>query len=321
MGKPPFTLTLDILNLMGEIEKTIGALLVDQLGRPSVLLRKQNKIKTVQHSLAIEGNQLSTEQITAILENKRVLGPQKQILEVQNALEVYEQLESFNPMAEKDFLRAHSVLMRGLLASAGRYRTNAVGIFKGKKISHIAPQAKMLPALMKDLFAFLKEERQVPWAIKACVFHYELEFIHPLEDGNGRMGRLWQQLILMKHSPVFEYLSIESLIHQKQNSYYKVLEECDRKGDSTAFIVFMLGLILQALKEFKKAFRPDKLTGAGRVQRALEEFKSKSFSRKDYLELFRDISTATASRDLASAVEEGIIERKGEKALALYRRA
>ncbi len=321
MAKPPFALTLDILNLMGEIEKTLGALLVDQLGRPSVLLRKQNKIKTVQHSLAIEGNQLSTEQVTAILENKRVLGSRKQILEVQNALTVYDQLDVFNPLLEKDFLRAHGLLLQGLVPAPGRYRDHGVGIFKGKKVSHVAPQAKMVPALMKDLFAFLKNEPQVPWAIKACVFHYELEFIHPLEDGNGRMGRLWQQLILMKHSPVFEFLSIESLIHKKQKSYYAVLEECDRKGDSTAFVEFMLRLILQALTEFKKAYRPEKLSGEGRVQRALEEFKTKPFGRKEYLALFRDISTATASRDLASAVEAGVLKRSGEKALTVYRRA
>src|SRR5207253_7112889 len=195
MYKPPFQITSKVLGLSSQIQEIIGELKTYSLAKPSVKLRKENKIRTIHHSLAIEGNSLSEEQVTALLEKKRVLGPKNQILEVMNALELYDILAKFDPAKERDLLKAHGLLLNGLVKEAGKYRSTAVGIFKGTKVSHMAPSAKQVPKLMGDLFTFLTKDSETPWLIKACVFHYELEFIHPFEDGNGRMGRLWQQLL------------------------------------------------------------------------------------------------------------------------------
>jgi Fic family protein len=318
MGKPPFELTSAILLLSLNIQEILGELKAASLVKPSVKLRKENKIKTIHHSLAIEGNALSEDQITDLLENKRVIGPIKQIQEVTNALKLYDKIDQLNPLSEKDLLISHSILMEGLIDRAGAYREKNVGIIKGSKVGHVAPQAKMVPALMSDLFEFLKRRDTTPLLLKACIFHYELEFIHPFMDGNGRMGRLWQQLILMKHSPIFEYVSIESMIHKEQKKYYKVLESCDKSGSSTKFIEFSLELIYQALLEFKNQFRPKKSSANERLQLAQETFGKQGFCRKDYLSLHKDISTATASRDLANAVSNRILRMTGDKALARY---
>ncbi len=319
MYKPPFQITPQILSLSSQIQEILGELKSTALVRPSIKLRKENKIRTIHHSLAIEGNTLTEDQITAILDNKKVIGPNKQIHEVLNALELYDMMSTLEPTREKDLLKAHAYLMKGLIHDEGKYRTKNVGILKGKKISHVAPQAKMVPSLMKNLFEFLKAKNEIPYLIKACIFHYELEFIHPFEDGNGRMGRFWQQIILMNHSPIFEYISVESLIHKEQKRYYRVLEICDKAGHSTAFIEFSLSLILKTLIDFKSQFRPAKVNGSDRMEIAQNFFGTKPFSRKEYLNLHKDISTATASRDLAFGVEEGILNKEGDKALASYR--
>jgi len=320
MYKPPFSISPQILNLHSQILELIGELKTQTLIKPPLKLRKENKIKTIHHSLAIEGNSLTEEQVTALLEKKRILGPKNQILEVLNALSVYDLFSEFNASKEKDLLKAHGLLLKGLAKEAGKYRSTAVGIFKGKKVSHVAPPAKQVPKLMSDLFSFLSKEKDTPWLIKACVFHYELEFIHPFEDGNGRMGRLWQQLLLTKQSPIFEFISVEGLIHKRQKQYYKILELCDTKGDSTAFIEFSLEVILESLQAFQKELPGTKLTSSDRLAYALEYFGHKNFTRKDYLQLHKGLSTATASRDLAMAVKDGLLTKTGDKALAQYRR-
>ncbi len=317
---PPFELTFKILKLSSDIQELIGEFKTTSHSKPSIKLRKENKIKTVHHSLAIEGNTLSESQVTALLENKKVLGPKKQIQEVVNALELYDQISSLDPLKEKDLFKAHSILMRDLILKPGKYRQTNVGIIKGKTVGHVAPQAKMVPELMSNLFSFLKGNKEIPMLIKACVFHYELEFIHPFEDGNGRMGRLWQQSLLMKHSSIFEYVSVETLIHKKQKDYYKTLESCDKAGNSTQFIEFCLELTLEALNSLQSVYRPHKITSSERISAALESLGD-GFSRKDYLSFHHEISTATGSRDLAEAVEAGKLKRSGDKALAVYKKA
>ena len=319
MKNPPFEVTLNILSLSNQIQEILGEFKTNLHSKPSVKLRKQNKIKTVHHSLAIEGNSLTEEQVTALMENKRVAGPKKQIIEVQNALALYDKINSLNPLKESDLLKAHGILMKDLISTPGKYRHSNVGIIKAGSVSHVAPQAKMVPELMKNIFHFLKKNHEVPLLIKACIFHYELEFIHPFEDGNGRIGRLWQQSILMKHSPILEYVSIETLIHKRQKEYYKVLEACDRSGKSTLFIEFSLELILESMLLLQKEYRPKKISGSDRIAAALESLGD-GFSRKDYLELYREISTATASRDLAEAVENRFLKRVGEKSQAVYKK-
>ena len=320
MYKPPFHITSKVLSDISEIQEILGELKSYTLIKPSVKLRKENKIKTIHHSLAIEGNTLTPEQITALLEKKRVLGPKNQILEVTNALELYDRMGEFNPLKERDLLKAHGILLRGLKKNAGKYRSGNVGVFKGTKVSHVAPPAKQVSLLMADLFTFIAKDKETHGLIKACVFHYELEFIHPFEDGNGRMGRLWQQLLLMKHSPLFEFIAVETLIHEKQNKYYKILEQCDLDGDSTAFIEFSLELILKSLKDFLTTFRPSKPKKSDRIKFALEHFGDSEFSRQEYLQLHKGLSTATASRDLAQAVAEKSLKKSGEQALTTYKR-
>ncbi len=314
--KPPYQITDKILTLIASISEKIGEINATHLYKPTTELRKRNRIKTIQSSLEIEGNTLTEEQITALLENKRVIAPQKDILEVQNAIKVYEQLHQFNPNQLKDLEKAHSVLMNSLVNNAGKLRTTNVGIVKGSQVAHVAPSGTMVNGLMKDLFAYLKKDKDLT-LIKSCVFHYEFEFIHPFVDGNGRMGRLWQTLILMQQYPVFEYLPIESLIKQRQEEYYSKLSESDKKGNSTPFIEFMLGIILNALEELLQS-QNKTLRIEDRIALFKEKIGQNKFNRKDYLQSFKNISAPTASRDLKWAVEQGILNKLGEMRLTEY---
>ncbi|MCB9226420.1 MAG: Fic family protein [Chitinophagales bacterium] len=314
--KPLYQINNKILQLVVAISEKIGEINATHLYKPPTELRKKNRIKTIQSSLEIEGNTLTEEQITALLENKRVLAPKKDIVEVQNAIKVYEQLHSFNSNSLKDLEKAHGILMNGLIDTAGKLRTKNVGIVKGSKVEHIAPSGTMVKGLMNDLFTYLKKDKDL-LLIKSCVFHYEFEFIHPFIDGNGRMGRLWQTLILMQEYPVFEYLPIESLIKENQETYYKVLSQSDKTGSSTPFIEFMLNIILQSLHNLLKT-QNRTLTTENRIELYKEIVKNNEFSRKDYLQNFKEISQATASRDLKWGVEQGILNKTGDKRLTKY---
>lgn len=313
---PPYQITDKILKLVVSISEKLGEINATHLYKPPTELRKKNRIKTIQSSLEIEGNTLTEEQITALLENKRVLAPKKDIVEVQNAIKIYEQLHSLNPNKIKDLEKAHGILMSGLIDAAGKLRTKNVGIVKGSKVEHIAPSGNMVKGLMNDLFTYLKKDKDLI-LIKSCVFHYEFEFIHPFIDGNGRMGRLWQTLILMQQYPVFEYLPIESLIKENQAKYYKVLSLSDKLGSSTPFIEFMLGIILQSLENLLKTQNRN-LTTENRIELYKDIIGSNEFSRKDYLQNFKEISQATASRDLKWAVEQNILTKTGDKRLTKY---
>lgn len=224
-----------------------------------VELRRANRIKTIHSSLAIENNSLSIEQITAIIEGKRVLGAPDEIQEVKNAVQAYDLLLELNPYEEKDLLRAHRLMMSDLVKRNGKYRSGGVGIFDGKEIVHVAPPADRVPLLMADLFGWLKTSKQHP-LIKSCVFHYEFEFIHPFEDGNGRMGRLWQTVILKDWKKIFAWLPVETMIKEHQSDYYEALNVSDTSADSTAFIEFMLDLFRNAIDESIKAQESKKVT-------------------------------------------------------------
>ena len=314
--KPLYEITNEILRLVSEISQKIGEINANHLYKPATELRKKNRIKTIQSTLEIEGNTLTEEHITALLENKRVIAPQKDILEVQNAIRVYDNLEQYNPLKIKDMEKAHQVLMNGLIPNAGKFRTTNVGIIKGSQIEHIAPGGGMVNGLMKDLFSYLKNNKDLT-LIKSCVFHYEFEFIHPFLDGNGRMGRLWQTLILMQQYPVFEFLPIEILIKQRQEMYYAKLSESDKKGHSTPFVEFMLNIILDALEVLLNS-QNQTLKTKDRIALFQEKMGSKKFSRKDYLQNFKSISAPTASRDLKWAVEQVILKKEGEQRLVQY---
>lgn len=315
--KPPYQITDKILSLITSISEKIGEINAAHLQRPSPELRKKNRIRTIQSSLGIEGNTLTIEQVTTLLENKRVLGPKKDILEVKNALGVYEMLDKFRPDNLKDFCKAHAVLMHGLVDSPGKLRTQAVGIVKGKKLAHLAPPSSQVKPLMNDLFDFLKKDKEIV-LIKSCVFHYELEFIHPFTDGNGRIGRLWQTVILKEKYPVFEFLPLETIIKEKQQQYYSALSKSDKEGHSTGFIEFMLDVINEALEELLRTTNVA-LTAEDRIASIKDIFGKNLFTRQDYLRHFKGISTATASRDLRMAVESGMLKRTGNGRISEYK--
>jgi Fic family protein len=314
--KPPYEITSKILQFITQISEKIGEINANLLDKPSPKLRKQNKIKTIHNSLKIEGNILTEKQITAILENKRVIGPEKDIKEVINTIEIYNNIENFKYNNEKDFLKAHKTIMKGLIENSGKYRKQSVGIVKGTKIEHIAPPHENVPYLMKDLFKYLKDKNELS-LIKSCVFHYEMEFIHPFLDGNGRMGRLWQTLILKAEYPVFEFIPLETLISKSQKEYYEALSESDNKGKSTIFIEYMLGIINNSLEHILK-FGSRKLNQTDRIN-YFKELDNIEFTRKDYMNVFKEISSATASRDLIKGVEFEIFVKIGKKNKTKYR--
>lgn len=307
--KPPYDITPTILKRINSIAEKIGEVNATYLSRQSPQLRKQNRIKTIQSSLQIEGNTLTVEQITALIENKRVIGPEKDVLEVLNAIRVYNELNRYTYHSEKDFLQAHAILMSGLISDAGKYRNQGVGIVKGNDIEHLAPPYQNVPYLMKDLFEYLKDEDELT-LIKSCVFHYEMELIHPFIDGNGRMGRLWQTVILKNDYPIFEYLPFETLISATQDEYYKALSLSDKSGKSTLFIEYMLGVMDRSLAEL--------LNYNNRIFRDIDRLEYflnkgfKEFTRKDYMSVFKDISSATASRDLKKGIELHLFIRSGQ---------
>jgi Fic family protein len=313
--KPPYDITPKILKLITAISEKIGEVNANYLSKQSPQLRKQNRIKTIHSSLQIEGNTLTEEQITALIENKRVIGPEKDVLEVLNAIKVYNKLNEYKYASDKSFLKAHHDLMDGLISTAGKYRKQGVGIVKGTKVEHIAPPHENVPYLMSDLFQYLKDDEELT-LIKSCVFHYEMEFIHPFLDGNGRMGRLWQTLILISEYPVFEFLPFETLISQTQNEYYKSLALSDNTGKSTFFIEYMLEVInksLETLLNYNNRILKD-------IDR-LEHFINlgiKEFSRKEYMNIFKDLSSATASRDLKKGVLLNLFEAVGNQNKTKY---
>lgn len=313
--KPPYTISSQILNLVSEVAHKIGEVNASFLTKQSPELRKQNRIRTIQASLAIEGNTLAIDQVTAILDKKRVIGPPKDIAEVNNAIQVYAQLSKYHPYTEKAFLSAHKTLMQGLVKYPGKYRQSGVGIVKGQTIAHLAPPAAQVPVLMKQLFQYLRNDEEAI-LIKSCVFHYEVEFIHPFADGNGRMGRLWQTLILMQQYPVFEYLPFETLISKHQQEYYQALSISDKRGESTYFIVFMLGILRNALDELLKE-RTGPISSLERIGLFITS-GVRSFTRKDYMAYFKTVSSATASRDLQLAVQKKLIKKQGEKNQTSY---
>jgi Fic family protein len=316
-ARPPYEITGSILQKIISISEKLGEVKAARLTRPTAELRKQNRIKTIQSSLEIEGNTMSVSQVTDLLNGKRVIGPKKDILEVRNAIEVYSRLDEFNVYSLNSLCKAHKFLMKGLLPDNGKLRLSAGGIVKGSEVAHLAPPGDLVFPLMKDLFLYLESHEDV-YLIKSCVFHYELEFIHPFSDGNGRIGRLWQTMILRKVSPVFEFLPIETLIKGKQQEYYDVLGQADREGSSTRFIEFMLGILEMELEEILET-QNIVVSSRDRIQLFRLIIGTDDFSRQDYLRHNKEISQATASRDLKEAVVDEILEKKGDKRLTRYR--
>ena len=244
---PPFTLSAQAVSRVAEIAALVERFAIRMERQDALRLRKVNKIKSIQSSLAIEGNSLSERQVADILEGHRVVAPLREIQEVKNAIATYDLYPKLNPFSIKDLLKAHKVMMSALMDEAGVFRRGGVGVTDGKNILHVAPPAGRVPELMRDLFHWLESAKD-HLLVRSCVFHYEFEFIHPFADGNGRMGRLWQSLILGKFNPVFQHLPVETMVHDNQRAYYNALNQSTRDANSGVFVDFMLGEILRTLQ-------------------------------------------------------------------------
>lgn len=247
--KPPFEITAAILSDVATISELVGSIGSTQNLSTNPTLRRQNRIKTIYSSLAIEQNTLSLEQVTAVLSGKRVLAPPKDIAEVQNAYEIYDHLSELNPYSVEDLLLAHRVMMRDLVSEAGVFRSRPVGVVDSEgNILHFGTLPQYVPDLVEELLQWT-EESPLPLLIKSCVFHYEFEVIHPFADGNGRIGRLWHTLLLSQWNPLFAWLPVESIIHDHQQEYYDAINRSNALGEGTPFLEFMLGVIKEALQE------------------------------------------------------------------------
>jgi Fic family protein len=313
----PCQITADILNAIAAVSENIGRLEGLNLTRPSPQLRRKNRIRTIQASLAIEGNALTPDQVTALLDEKRVVGPSRDVLEVQNAIIAYRRLQEFNPLALDSLLQAHGVMMNGLMSDPGSLRQGPIGVVRRNNVFHAAPHWEKVAPMMAALFHYLNESDD-HLLIKSSRFHFELEHIHPFMDGNGRIGRLWQSRLLMLYHPVFEFLPVEHLIRERQQAYYDALALGDDTGDCSVFAAFMLDRINTSLDRLIDETRGMTLSAADRLGVARKAFGDKSFSRKDYQNVLKTISTATASRDLRQGVEMGMLKRSGDKRTSVY---
>lgn len=315
--KPPYTLTSSIIKTVGEVNLLIGKIQGYQLLTGNLRLRRQNKIKTVRSSLAIEGNTLSEDQISDILDGKTVIGPPREILEVRNALKVYDIITELDAEKEDDLLKSHKLLMAGLIDDAGKYRRSGVGVVDGTKVIHIGPPFKMVPKLMGQLFDYLcnYDEEKI---IQSCVFHYEFEFIHPFSDGNGRMGRLWQTLVLTKSYPILQFVPFETIIHQRQQGYYQALADSQSLGNSDPFIYFMLDALKTAL-EYEAGRINVRQDFKSRILSFKDQLTAEDFSRKDYQLYHKTISGPTATRDLKQGVNDNLLVKKGKLRTTRYR--
>ena len=313
---PPYHITATAVNLIAEISEKIGMLTAFSDNPLHVQLRKKNRIKTIQSSLAIENNTLTIDQITAIVEGKRILGPPKDILEVKNAVKAYDILMELNPYKEKDLLKAHRLMMADLVSKSGEYRTSGVGIFNGKEVIHVAPPAQRVPLLMSELFEWLKKSKE-HLLIKSCVFHYEFEYIHPFEDGNGRTGRLWQTVILKKWKPVFAWIPVETLVKKKQQAYYNAFNVSNNNADSTVFIDFMLALINDSISEILDKQNDKKVTVkvTAKVtvnqQKIINALKDNPFVTQKELATIVGITEKSIKSNMKKLQQNNIIQRIG----------
>ena len=314
MYTPPFEITSKIIELISNISEKIGEINYLQNNPYNIKLRKENRIKTIHSSLAIENNSLSLEQITAIIDGKRVLGNPNEIQEVKNSIQAYDLLLSLNPYKEKDLLKAHKLMMQDLVDRNGKYRTDGVGIFDGEKVVHLAPPADRVPELMGNLFEWLKTCDVHP-LIKSCVFHYEFEFIHPFQDGNGRMGRLWQTVILKEWKEIFAWFPVETLIKENQKEYYRVFGASDSEANSTKFIEFMLSLILNTIKEIieteKKVTQKVSVKVTANQKRIIDAIESNPYVTQEELANIVGIARKNIIANMKKLQENGLIKRIG----------
>lgn len=308
--KPPFEITNTILDEIAEIAELVGHANASLGLSTNPTLRRTNRIRTIYSSLAIEQNTLSLEQVTAVLNGKQVIAPPKDIAEVKNAYEIYEMMDSLNPYSVDDLLSAHGVMTRGLVEESGYFRSRPVGVVdKQGNILHFGTLPDYVPGLVTELLEWVRDS-DFHMLIKSCVFHYELELIHPFADGNGRIGRLWHTLLLTQWKPMFAWLPVESIIHDQQDEYYQAINRSNNEAESTVFIEFMLSAIKEALMEAVKTGSAENMSAEEQRWYQIERFlkKNGTISNVDVREMF-GVSAATANRILARMTDKGKIQK------------
>ena len=316
---PPFTISAEAINLIAEISGQIERYAIRLEQEDGLRLRKVNRIKTIHSSLAIEGNKLSEDQVRDIIDGKNVVAPIKEIQEVKNALQAYHLMSELDAFKEKDLLKAHELMMMALVDKSGQYRKAGVGVFDGDRCIHMAPPADRVPALMHDLFEWVRKTDVHP-LVSSCVFHYEFEFIHPFIDGNGRMGRYWQTMLLSRWKGIFAWIPVETIVKEHQQEYYDVIAKCDAAGNSTAFIEFMLQCLLDAMNSVEEEPEEDIQKVADKVadkvanksaQKVLMLLYENGHLTRDELSERTGLSLGGIKKIINSLREGGLIERVG----------
>lgn len=318
--QPPFHLTAKMMQLVIQITEQSTQLQLSE--QQTFRLRKARRIRSIHSSLAIEQNQLSEEKVTAILNHQRVLGAPKEIREVQNAYEAYELAFTLNPYSIEDFLQTHALMTKDLVKQSGMFRTKDVGVYDEQgQVIHVGARPNYIYPLVKDLFHWAQHS-DLPALIKSCVVHFELEMIHPFADGNGRMGRLWQNLILAKWQQIYEWLPIETLIYENQEAYYNYLAKGERENDSTVFIEFMLEMILATIQSLSKAnstssYSTQIFQELTRAEQDFYQLLRENFNHQDNFSMqdaaqYSEKSASTIRRYLAKLVRIGLLQATGE---------
>jgi len=308
--KPPFEITTAILDEVAEIAELVGHVNASLGLSTNPTLRRTNRIRTIYSSLAIEQNTLSLEQVTAVLSGKRVIAPPKDIAEVKNAYEIYEMMDSLDPYSVDDLLNAHGVMTRDLVEESGCFRSRPVGVVdKQGNILHFGTLPDYVPGLVMELLDWVRDS-DYHMLIKSCVFHYELELIHPFADGNGRIGRLWHTLLLTQWKPMFAWLPVESIIHDRQDEYYQAINRSNNEAESTVFIEFMLSAIKEALLEAVQVGNEENMSTEERRWYQIERFlkKNGTITNADVREML-GVSSATANRILAKLTEDEKLQK------------
>ena len=307
--KPPFEITNNAICLIADIAELVGKLTSTSQLSTSPMLRRINRIRTIHGSLAIEQNTLSLEQVTAVVDGKTVIAPPKDIAEVKNAYEIYEHMDKLNPYSVEDLLTAHGIMTRGLVEESGMFRTRNVGVVDNQgHVLHFGTLPDYVPGLVAELMEWAEHSNE-HMLIRSCVFHYELELIHPFADGNGRMGRLWHTLLLSKWNPIFAWLPVESMIYAHQQEYYNSINASNNAGESTAFIEFMLATIKASLID--AIMMSDGMSDAATDKATLRWQKIEAFLQtNDYImnadvQRLCSVSAATANRILKDLVANG----------------
>ncbi|MBO4636947.1 MAG: Fic family protein [Clostridiales bacterium] len=313
---PPFKMSEEITNLVIEIAELTGKMTVSEQLTKNPKLRRENRIRSIHSSLAIEQNSLTIDQVSDVIDGKKVLGPPQDIREVKNAFEAYEILSKLNPYSVKDLLKAHKIMMTGLVKEAGVFRSKGVGVYAGDQLIHAGTPADYVPELIGQLFEWLKKAKLHP-LVKSCIFHYEFEFIHPFSDGNGRTGRLWHTLILAKWKEFFLWIPIETLIHERQDDYYRAINASNTAGESTEFVKFMLELIRDLLKKLAdgRSYRGEKTT----EDRVLDILRENGNLSAAAIGERLGLSLRQIQRVLKNLKDDGIIEYIGANRNGYYK--